>query len=926
MPLLYAVKHVFRSWKLFLALLIGVILASTFFAGTDIKANATAKQALDQQLSQVAVDMTTTSNIMQTTQILDAKERVSAIQGITHVEIVSSAQGFVRLSDTGIMESSVSTVGIGDDSYVYDGWLNKPAGIGENETYIPEDSTLATKTRIGDVLQVNFSLYNYRQMTTETISLKLTVKGFAKLEDKAYAIASGYYYSPVMTDSYQIPREGLGILLVDWEKTMQKLLIATSTIEPSSTTITTNLLIYFDHDALINAWDIDTSINNIKNLQILVENQLALSGMSSNATNHLESILNMFRFVSISLRFVFTIVSLPIFFMAWYMGTTVSNVSFNLRRREIGLLLTKGFSGGQVRRLFLTETVIIGILGGALGVFLGFLLNPIFTGFSTSSFQTNLLSPYTVAFTIAFGVIIAVASTYSSAKKASQLPTVDALREYLPMEETKAYRKRWVWIAFVLGTYKIAVFVLSLNMTTILSRLVFGGGTNFILAILIGLFLVVDAILNYVGPLLFFWGVTKLLIIGSTKFQELTARAAKFMGELGVLATKNVRMNSARSAAIAFLLALIVSYSVQVTGQLASEHDFAVRTVYNNVGADVSFYIPYANEASNISSIVTANLSSSIESSMLEYNFEAAGTVRTLSLKAVDPQSWLKTAYYENGWFSGNDVTTAFEELASNNRTIILRRAEASLLKLNLGDSIVVYFGGNATTLRIVGFFGPEPNQQQQSSSFAAYWSYVSEGLYKGVNSSVNPSTRMLIKLKAGVDGANVTQSIRDMKLNVTSVQSFVEKWKESQSDVYAMGLLDIQRLGGFFAILAASVGTALVSTVSMKERGREATIMSVRGLSYKQLLIMFLTENLSLVMFSVVLGLSVGFITLYGNISSANSLQSDVLILRRLVFPLDSTLTLVSCLALIFASTVLPILIMSRRYVTKLERMVRLR
>jgi ABC-type antimicrobial peptide transport system permease subunit len=137
---------------------------------------------------------------------------------------------------------------------------------------------------------------------------------------------------------------------------------------------------------------------------------------------------------------------------------------------------------------------------------------------------------------------------------------------------------------------------------------------------------------------------------------------------------------------------------------------------------------------------------------------------------------------------------------------------------------------------------------------------------------------------------------------------------------------LDIQRLGTFFAILAASVGTALVSAVSMKERGREATIMSVRGLSYKQLLIMFLTENLALVTFSVILGLFVGFITLYGNISSNNSFLSDVLILRRLVFTVDSVLTLVSCLALILGSTILPIVIMSRRYVTKLERMVRLR
>jgi hypothetical protein len=39
MPLLYPVKRVFRSWKLFLALLIGIVFASTFFAGINVKAD-----------------------------------------------------------------------------------------------------------------------------------------------------------------------------------------------------------------------------------------------------------------------------------------------------------------------------------------------------------------------------------------------------------------------------------------------------------------------------------------------------------------------------------------------------------------------------------------------------------------------------------------------------------------------------------------------------------------------------------------------------------------------------------------------------------------------------------------------------------------------------------------------------------------------
>jgi hypothetical protein len=39
MPLMYPLKHVFRNWKLFTALLIGIALAATFFVALDAKAN-----------------------------------------------------------------------------------------------------------------------------------------------------------------------------------------------------------------------------------------------------------------------------------------------------------------------------------------------------------------------------------------------------------------------------------------------------------------------------------------------------------------------------------------------------------------------------------------------------------------------------------------------------------------------------------------------------------------------------------------------------------------------------------------------------------------------------------------------------------------------------------------------------------------------
>jgi hypothetical protein len=87
----------------------------------------------------------------------------------------------------------------------------------------------------------------------------------------------------------------------------------------------------------------------------------------------------------------------------------------------------------------------------------------------------------------------------------------------------------------------------------------------------------------------------------------------------------------------------------------------------------------------------------------------------------------------------------------------------------------------------------------------------------------------------------------------------------------------------------------------------------------------MFLTENLAVVTFAIILGLSVGLIIVHGNVASANAAISE-LVKKRFVFPYNAIATVASCISLIFASTVLPIIVMSRQYVTKLERMIRLR
>jgi ABC-type lipoprotein release transport system permease subunit len=937
MPLLYPVKRVFRNLTLFIALLIGIILASTFFASINIKANVAAKQALDQQLNSIITDMEFTANLNFTNFAL-ARENISRIDGVKKVDVVSRFSLPVSLSSNNYTTIEyTSMASMPNSSRIYDEWLNKPVdGIKENETYFVAGTPLAKKVAIGDNISTAIEFPTPKFDNKTTVYLNLTVAGFADLTDTGYSLISGntFYISPLTpVDARQIYSYKSDMMIISWENTLEKLWVNA----PNGTVYTT-FSIYVDRDKLLSPWDVQTSANNLQTVADDIQNNvLANFEAHGYVNNMLGYALTSFQYSFSSTLFNLIAVSIPVFFVAWYLGSTVSDVSFNMRRREIGLLSTKGLSSGQIQRMFLTEALTIGFIGGVLGVVGGLILNQVYAGgFNLDTlFSPQLFSPYTMIFTIVFGMALALLSVFRSARKAAKLPTVEALRDYMPMESDKAYRKRWPWVAFILGTYKIIAYIAGINVPQIVSNLSFSG--NYFIVLILGPFTILDQVLNYIGPLLFFWGITKLLIQNSLKFQQLTSKVSIVMGDLGALAAKNVRRSPARLAAVAFLIAFIIGYGVQVTGQLASEQDYAVRQVQYQVGADVTVSVINATIATNITDSILGNVSgikdTSIECTLRQNN---AGTV----VKTIDPDSWIATAYYEEEWFSGSNVEQEFNEMKANNMTIILERRVAEQYKLKIDDTIGIDFPSGPRKLKIVGLFGPEPSESGGGvigpmSYTVPTWSFVPRDLFN-MSSPFSDAykleafeTKILLKLDAGVNGTAVAEQIRGLDLEIYGVDSFDEQWQRSQqmSNMYTYGSLqvaDIQRLGLIFVVLAASVGTVLISVVSLTERRREATLMSVRGLSYRQLVWMFLAENIAVITFSVILGVSVGLIIVYGNITSSNAVIS-VLVQKRLVFSTDFIVSIASYIAIIYAATIGSILIMTSQYVTKLERMIRL-
>jgi len=100
-------------------------------------------------------------------------------------------------------------------------------------------------------------------------------------------------------------------------------------------------------------------------------------------------------------------------------------VSVTERTREIGIRKAIGANPAVIRRQFLIEAVVICLMGGALGIFLGIVLGNII---SLAMGGTFIIPWLFIMGGFALCVLVGIVSGYYPAKKASKLDPVEALR------------------------------------------------------------------------------------------------------------------------------------------------------------------------------------------------------------------------------------------------------------------------------------------------------------------------------------------------------------------------------------------------------------------------------------------------------------------------------------------------------------------
>jgi putative ABC transport system permease protein len=106
------------------------------------------------------------------------------------------------------------------------------------------------------------------------------------------------------------------------------------------------------------------------------------------------------------------------------------------RTRLIGILKSLGSKNSEIMKLFITESGVIGLMGGLLGIFLGFILVGIISGAGLNLMggRTGLgtsvavVTPELIIFALIFSTVIGVLSGLIPARKAASLQIVEAMR------------------------------------------------------------------------------------------------------------------------------------------------------------------------------------------------------------------------------------------------------------------------------------------------------------------------------------------------------------------------------------------------------------------------------------------------------------------------------------------------------------------
>jgi ABC-type lipoprotein release transport system permease subunit len=620
--------------------------------------------------------------------------------------------------------------------------------------------------------------------------------------------------------------------------------------------------------------------------------------------------------------------SLPVIAVGFYLGIVGVELATTQKRRSLGIIKSRGASDKQVFTSLILESLVLGIIAGAIGLIVGVVVSRFFLtiipGARNITTDADFLSFHITSASIIMGIIFAifllVMASLKPAKRISKSPIIESIHQHTESGKEKEY-KPGVDIFLVSFAFVAFIAVSMININDVDAAEIGQLFTILIFIIYIG-----SAIWLPFSPFVLMFSLTRLLTRGTSRVYKFFSRSVKpFSKDLWYIIHKNLSRNPKKVSMVSIIIALALGFGVFMTSMIGTTVNGQELEARARIGGDLHIVPEEVNrsfefeleELNGVRDVISIN---SIFGSLI-----SGEDLESRLIALFDSQEYRDNIEVDNYYFIEGEPDEALK-LLSSGHSILVGEDIAQIYSLDIGDTLRIedpFFPSGiivgvpdldfrSKDFSVVGIVRALPGLEIPLEEPDYYgWGgqiYMDFSAIEQNLSAVESGWRFLVNVKE--DPYEVETGIEERyETSSWKITNLEEEIDEINNNLSSRSILYLMFVNIGFLIIIITVGLGLIMFISIGERKNEFATIMARGAEGKQMGIIIMGEALSITLVGAMVGVFSGILTAYtfNRMLSANTLfgiSGGTLSDRPLVIPWYTILIiLIALLALILTS-----------------------
>ncbi|MGQ0796979.1 MAG: FtsX-like permease family protein [Methanobacteriota archaeon] len=623
------------------------------------------------------------------------------------------------------------------------------------------------------------------------------------------------------------------------------------------------LVVWADRTRLIDAYNVDVTQARVLGLRRTIEEAVYPWGLSvrdafdpATGTTFVSAVetVNDETLFQTGLLVLF---SMPATALALVFTRIAFDIGLARRRREIGILRSRGWSARQVLGLLVAEAVVLGALGAGIGMAVAIVGSRALLGLASASLAGGLdasavdvtVSPLAVVVAVVAAIGAALLVAVPVVRRAASTRIVWALAQIHAIETRVTYG----------AASSVAVIVLGLLGIALAPGFEMPSQSAGFVPFLAGALRVVGIV---AGPIFLVLGVARIVTLGTDRPYRATARLVRpWARDMDFLVAEGLKRNPRRSSNLVVVAAFGLGFAMFVVSLLGSVSASEVRSARGAVGGDLFFETASATRADLTGLRTTPGVADVAVAEFLPSNYGV--------LVAIDLANYTRVAPGGDPYYVLDGPPSAVASLPGSGAAVV-NDVAARHFRLRVGDPLaVVILSGrffDSFQTRVAAVVRDLPGLQPNGEATDPRDRVVVDVAVLESNGVVGyplvaPNRRAIVRTEAAADPRDVARSLEAAWPGRAVL--FDDVLAALRADPFRASLIGHLYTQAGLAVAVLIVAVGLTVFLTGIERDGEFATIAARGLDGRGVAALLFGEGLVVAALGAVLAVPAAFVSL---------------------------------------------------------------